>query len=293
MENLNDIEAHETKDVTSSSYQEEMMREKDMENALSLFGYARGQTPQHQEQPTTVMKLQQASLNRLDLAVKLAEFTTLQNIAARIILLTRRYMDKDDYESIVGGEDAGFYKLSEDEIKQFFMFKPVGSSVTNVKELRQQQIQTAMQMTMGIPPEVMATNKTPFRVDMFEMLKTAYDAVDIRNADRILVKLTPEEIQQQQEAAKQPPFEQQVEMKKLELEGKKVELEAITKQFEARRVSMEEERNRVELSEIHTRAIKNLAEAESKDRVNSIKEEEVKVKKLIAEKPQPAAGVTK
>ena len=202
MENLNDIEPLETSDVTQSSYQEEAMREHDMENALSLFGYARGQTPQHQEQPTTVMKLQQASLNRLDLAIKLAEFTTLQNIATRIILLTRQYMDLDTYEAIIGEKDAGFFKLKLEDIKRFYHFKPMGSSVTHIKELKQQQIQQAIQLLSGVPPEMMMQNITPFTVDWYEALKSALDANDVQNAEKILIKLQQ---QQQPQMGGQPP----------------------------------------------------------------------------------------
>ena len=196
LENLSDLEALEQKDVTQSSYSEEAMREKDMENALSLFGYARGMTPTHSEQPTTVLKLQQASLNRLDLAVKLAEFTTLQQIATRIIMLTRRFMSQATYESIIGDQDAGFYRLNEEDIRRFYHFKPVGSSVTHIKELRQAQIKTALEMIGGLNPQIMASNITPFTVDLYETYKTALDAVDIKNVDRILVKLQPPRQQQ-------------------------------------------------------------------------------------------------
>ena len=189
LENLADIEEMDMQDVTQSSYQESAKKTAEMENALSLFGYARGMTPQHSEQPTTVMRLQQASLNRLDLAVKMAEFTVLQNIATRIILLTRQYMKPEIYEAIIGDKDAGFYRLRTEDIRRFFHFMPVGSSVTNIKELRQQQIQSAIQLTMGIPPQAMALNIEPFTVNLYELLKTGYDAVDIKNADRILVKL--------------------------------------------------------------------------------------------------------
>lgn len=193
MENLNDIMEMDMQDVTQSSYQEEAMREKDMENALSLFGYARGMTPQHSEQPTTVMKLQQASLNRLDLAVKLAEFGPLQQIATRIILLTRRYMPQQMYEAIVGDRDAGFYRLREEDIRRFYHFKPIGSTISNVKEIRQQQIQTAIQLVQSIPPQMMQYNVEPFTVNWYEALKTAYDAIDIKNVDRILIKLQPQQ----------------------------------------------------------------------------------------------------
>jgi hypothetical protein len=189
-ENLNDSEVVEIGDVTQSSYQEEMMRTGDMENALSLFGYARGQTPQHSEQPTTVMRLQQASLNRLDLAVKLAEFTTLQNIAFRIVMLTRRFMSQGTYEAIIGEKDAGFYRLPEEIIRRCYHFKPIGSSVSNIKEVRQQQIQYAIEALMNVPPEMATLNVTPFTVDRYELLNTALDNLDIKNRERILVKLS-------------------------------------------------------------------------------------------------------
>jgi len=213
LENLADIEEMQTQDVTQSSYQEEAMREHDMENALSLFGYARGMTPAHTEQPTTVMKLQQASLNRLDLAVKLAEFTTLQNIASRIILLTRRFMDQATYEAIIGDEDAGFFRLTEEDIRRFYHFKPVGSSVSNIKEVRQAQIQTALDLLGRLPPELAMNNKQPFTVDWYEAYRTAFDAIDVKNVDRILVKLEgqaapgmmgPMGMQQQQQMLPQP-----------------------------------------------------------------------------------------
>lgn len=227
LENLNDVEAMEMQDVTQSSYQEEAMREHDMENALSLFGYARGMTPAHSEQPTTIMKLQQASLNRLDLAVKLAEFTTLQNIATRIILLTRRFMDQATYEAIIGDQDAGFYRLSEEDIRRFYHFKPVGSSVTNIKEVRQQQVQAAIELVSKLPPEMMAMNVEPFTVNWYEAIRTAYDALDVKNVDRILIKLPPQQPQmpgmgmaaqaQQQQMMQQGQMQQpQQEMQQLQ-----------------------------------------------------------------------------
>jgi hypothetical protein len=188
LENLTDIEPLDIPDVTASSYNEEQKVSSDMENALSMFGYARGMTPQHQELPTTVMKLQQASLNRLDLAIKLAEFTTLQQIADRVILLTRRYMPQAEYEAIIGEPDAGFYKLSEDAIRKFYVIKPMGSSVTHIKELRQQQIQAAFGLLSNVMP-IGPTNIQPFTVDMYEASKTALEAYDIKNIDQLLPKL--------------------------------------------------------------------------------------------------------
>jgi hypothetical protein len=174
-------------DVTQSSYAEERAIQADMENALSFFGYARGQTPAHSEQPTTVMKLQQASLNRQDINVKLAEITVLQEIARKIVSLNRQYMRQDTYEAIIGEADAGFYKLPPEYINRFYAMKPVGSSITHIKEVRQQQIQGAIQLAMAIPPQLMQANIQPFTVNFYELMKEAMDAADIKTIDRILI----------------------------------------------------------------------------------------------------------
>lgn len=188
VENLTDLEAVEIGDVTASSYNEEQKIANDMENALSMFGYARGMTPTHEERPTTVIKLQQAAMNRLDLAIKLAEFTTLQQIANRVILLVRRFMPQPEYEAICGEPDAGFYKLSEEAIQKFYIIKPMGSTVTHIKEIRQQQIQAAVGL-LGNMQALGPTNITPFTVDLYEMTKTALDSFDIKNIDKLIPKL--------------------------------------------------------------------------------------------------------
>lgn len=197
LENLGDVDVLQQGDVTQSAYLEEDKVKNDMENALSFFGYARGMTPAHTEQPTTVMKLQQASLNRLDLIIKLTEFTVLRNIATRILLLTRRYMPKQVYESLLGEPDAGFYRMSEEQISRYFIARPIGSSVTHVKEMRQQQSAAAMQMLMQVAP-VSQQGVEPFNINWYAATKSGLDYLDIKNTDQILVKMQPQEIQAMQ-----------------------------------------------------------------------------------------------
>jgi len=196
LENINDIEPLETQDVTQSAYMEEDKVRFDMENALSMFGYARGMTPTHEERPTTVIKLQQASMNRIDLAVKLAEFTVLQQIATRIVMLTRHFMPQAEYEAIVGEQDAGLYKLSEEAIKKFYLFKPLGSSITHIKEIRQQQLTFAMQTLAQVTPMAMQSAE-PFQVNWYEAAKEVMEAADLKSIDKILVKIPPKVAQQQ------------------------------------------------------------------------------------------------
>jgi len=195
LESLNDIEPLEQSDVTQSSYLEEEKVAHDMENALSFFGYARGMTPEREERPTTVIRLQQASMNRLDLSVKLAEFGVLQNIAARVILLTRRFMPQQEYEAIIGEKDAGFYQLSEDAIRRFYLVKPVGSSVTHVKEIRQQQIAAAAGILEKVAP-VSMSGPEPFMVNWYQAARSGLETLDVKNIDQMLVKLQPEQAEQ-------------------------------------------------------------------------------------------------
>jgi hypothetical protein len=196
-ETLGKVEGFEIGDVTQSSYAEEKQIQADMENALSLFGYARGMTPAHSEQPNTVMKLQQASLNRQDIAVKLAEFTVLQEIARKIVMLNRTYMRKEDYEAIIGEKDAGFYTLPAEYINRFYAIKPVGSSVTHIKEIRQAQIDSAAQFIAQLAsvPGLMQQNIEPFTVNWYALARTKMDTADIKNIDQILVKLQPQQQQ--------------------------------------------------------------------------------------------------
>jgi hypothetical protein len=209
VENLQDIQPFEQGDLHPSAYQEEEKIWFDMQNALSMFGYSRGMTPTHEERPTTVIKLQQAAMNRIDLAVKMTEFTVLQQIASRVILLTRRYMPQGNYEAIIGEPDAGFYKLPEEYIRNMFLIKPMGSSVTHIKELRQQQAQVMFQMlTNAIQLKGQGTQ--PFDIDFYEAIKTSLDSLEVPNIGKILTKIDPQQMamQQQQQMQQQMGMQQ-------------------------------------------------------------------------------------
>ena len=187
------VDMFKMEDVTQSSYAEEKVISSDMENALSLFGYARGQTPAHTEQPTTVMKLQQASMNRQDVNIKLVEYTVLQEIARKVVMLNRRYMSQKTYEAILGEADAGFYKIPLEYINRCYIMKPVGSSITNIKEVRQNQIKFALETLMNpVVAQMGQTNVQPFTVDYYELLKEGLDVADLKTVDRIL-KLIPKQ----------------------------------------------------------------------------------------------------
>jgi hypothetical protein len=71
--------------------------------------------------------------------------------------------------------------------------KPVGSSITNIKEVRQNQIKFALETLMNpVVAQMGQTNVQPFTVDYYELLKEGLDVADLKTVDRIL-KLIPKQ----------------------------------------------------------------------------------------------------
>ena len=83
--------------------------------------------------------------------------------------------------------------LPPEYINRFYAVRPIGSSVSHIKEVRQQQIQFALDVAAKTPPEIMQGNVRPFTIDYLELIRTAFDAADIKNIDRILVPQQPQQ----------------------------------------------------------------------------------------------------
>jgi len=199
MEELSDIQEFDLKDVTQSSYIESDRKKQEMESATGQWGYFSGKTPTHSEQPTTVIKLQEASAKRLDLVAKMTEMNAIRAIGMKTILLTRKYMTKTDYEKIIGEDDVGFFSLKISDVEEAFDVKPVGSSMTNIKEAQQaQQAQVLGIITKLLerPEIMMKLVPEPFTVNLYEAIRTMLEKLDVSNVDDILVKLKEQKVEQ-------------------------------------------------------------------------------------------------
>jgi hypothetical protein len=187
-----DIIEHDMRDVTQSAYLEEEKISLDMESATGMYKYSRGQDPSRTETATAIVRLQQAALARHDITIKLAEFTTLRNLAQKVILQIRAFMPQQTYELIIGEPDKGFYQMSLNDIARNYRFLPVGSSVTAIKEVRQNQILQAQQMLMSVPPAVQQQNIHPFTIDYKRVLEIGLeDALQIPNVGELVIPLPP------------------------------------------------------------------------------------------------------
>ena len=185
-----DIKELDLRDVTGSSYQEEEHLDMDMERATGQYRYSQGQAPQREETATGIMRLQAAAQTRPDMNIKLTEFSAMRQIASMVILQIRQFMPQNEYERIIGEPDAGFYQVPLQDIQRFYDFNPVGSSVTQVKEMRTKQIMEAVKMGMSIPPQVQQMGG--FQINYRELFEMAYrEGLDIKNWKQIVTDAPP------------------------------------------------------------------------------------------------------
>lgn len=185
-----DIRELDLRDVTQSAYQEEEHLDMDMERATGQYRYSQGQAPQREETATGIIRLQQAAQSRMDISLKMTEFSAMRSIATKVILQVRQFMPQAEYERIVGEPDAGFYKIPLEDIQRFYDFMPVGSSITRVKEQRAKQLMEGLKMLMSIPPQVQQMGG--FQVNYRKMIEMGMDeALDIKNYKQIIMDAPP------------------------------------------------------------------------------------------------------
>lgn len=185
-----DIKELDLRDVTQSAYQEEEHLDMDMERATGQYRYSQGQAPQREETATGIIRLQQAAQSRMDISLKMTEFSAMRQIATKIILQVRQFMTQQEYERIVGEPDAGFYKIPLEDIQRFYDFMPVGSSITRVKEQRAKQLMEGLKMLMSIPPQVQQMGG--FQVNYRKMIEMGMEeALDIKNYQQIIMDAPP------------------------------------------------------------------------------------------------------
>jgi hypothetical protein len=116
-------------------------------------------------------------------------------------------MPQQMYETIVGGPDKGFYKMTESDIQRFYLVKPMGSSVTHVKEIRQQQLAMAQQLLTGVAPVAMS-GPQPFSINWYEAAKSGLYELDIKNIDQLLIPIAPQQAQMMMSQQEQKQMQQ-------------------------------------------------------------------------------------
>lgn len=191
------IEPLKTQDVTASSYKEEEVLIGDIENTSGIFRYTRGGPPQRRETATGIIRLQQASNIRFETILKGIEFDVIREMSSLFLSYMRKFMTPEMFAMIVGPkmfmENAGpvFFLVPVDQVLKNYHFKPMGSSLTAIKELQAQQTIQAFQMLVNLTePGQPAPDGTPTEVPIVNRREFAKmvlkEVFDQKNADRII-----------------------------------------------------------------------------------------------------------
>lgn len=146
----NAIKTIEVGDITQNAYTEQAMWEKEAQDATSSQETVRGNQPSRRETATTVVQLQRNSMKRIESFQKRVAHWY-KSVGIKKIIQIRTYMGQGEYERILGEPDAGFYRLSINEIKRSFDLRPSSASLDQIREIDQQNFVQVMQLVQGAP----------------------------------------------------------------------------------------------------------------------------------------------
>jgi|MudIll2142460700_1097286.scaffolds.fasta_scaffold05221_4 hypothetical protein len=175
------VQPLDTRDITKSAYMEEEIIKRDIDNAVGEYEYSRGALPPRKETATGIVRLQQAANVRFDTIIKMLEFTVIRHIAKMFLWLDYQFLPKAQLTKILGPNDYAkygadnFYLQDIDTVLKQYLFQPMGSSTTAIKEVRIQQIMQAFKLF----------NQDPM-INQMELRKMVLDVLDIKNEQQLL-----------------------------------------------------------------------------------------------------------
>jgi hypothetical protein len=180
VEDMDDIEIWTPNDVTSQSVIPiESKIETEMDRSTGLYRYGRGETPPHgRERATTVVKLQQAGLGRMETQIKLTELYAIRRMGYQLAMLGRHKLNKDIFQKVAGVSKEEAFKDTDDfDMKYLVDAQPVGSAVSQIKELRIDQMLQTLDLITKFPPAITQDDPEPFRVAIRKVLATTLVAL--------------------------------------------------------------------------------------------------------------------
>lgn len=143
-------------DIPQSSFQEDEIEFRLGEEIAGTPDVTRGAAPKTRITATTGTQLKEAGQSRG--GVILHKFGFFISSASRKFLAqTRQYMDKNEYEAIIGEPDAGFYDLTLDEINRMVTYKAI---IRNIQENKQQKI-VSLRELLSVAVQVPMFNPIP------------------------------------------------------------------------------------------------------------------------------------
>src|SRR5690606_29424018 len=168
-------------DVTGSSYTEESIIDKDIQEATGIHPYMQGSPPEFsRERATTVLALQSAGNEGLRLRVNLLEETFLLPIVRQMADLNQQFMQPTEFVRITGPDGLShFIEINANDVVGDFDFFWAGSTVDNAAE-RQFKVQQLIQL-LGVVNQAEGAD-----VDRRELIRQILKLAGVQNVNRIV-----------------------------------------------------------------------------------------------------------
>jgi len=187
-----DVTEFQMHDIAPSTFRIQEGLDKKTQDVTGEYEYGRGAAPDRKETATGITRLQEATLGRFDVTMKLFEFSGMRMVGQKGVEIMRRFMPEEMFLRILGPKLAEqgtqFYQTDVNELLNQYDIAPVGSTVTANKALKAEQAMQAWSVSSSIPPEVQQAGG--FKVNLYEGLKKVYDSLN-QDPDTWIEKVEP------------------------------------------------------------------------------------------------------
>lgn len=184
---MDDMAVEAPEDVTSGSWiLNRRQLYEDAQNLVGQHGYSRGEVPPHgRETASTVIRLQQASLGRMETQVKLTELGPIRMMGRMLGAIAKNKLHKGIFEDVTGVPPVEVFRDTDDfAMKYMIDAVPRGSAISAVREIRTEQLMELLQIMTQVPPELTQNDPSkPFRYSIRENLEMIYRSKGLHQED--------------------------------------------------------------------------------------------------------------
>lgn len=178
VDDMEDIQALEMENVSASSYQEDEIIRRDMDNATGVNNYARGENTDRRETATTASILSQNANERFKLKVTLMEDMGMRRLGNFLVQLNQQFVDTEKAIRILGPDGMKYMEISPEQIRGQFDVMALGSSVEPTVNKRQK--------LDGYINLYNLLKDSPY-INHPELIRDILETADIKDVDRILM----------------------------------------------------------------------------------------------------------
>ena len=178
VDDMNDIEELTFTDIASSSYMEDSRIREDMDRAVGVFDYTRGETTDRRETATTASILSQSADERFKLKVRLMEDTGLRRLGQLLVALNQQFLTSERAVRILGTEGMEFINVSPQDIIGQYDVMPLGTTIEPVVN-KQARLDNLINMYNLM-------KDSPY-IDHVQLLKRILEGADIKDVENIVI----------------------------------------------------------------------------------------------------------